>query len=161
MFKYQKQFLSNEIKKIIDKNEGKRERLLQILQELNNKYNYLTEEIMQNVAKYLKISPSEVYGVATFYSFLNTEPKGKYVIRVCNTIVCDLNGKERLINTLENELDIKVGETTSDGMFSLEFTNCLGMCNQGPAMMINNDIYYNLDCEEIVKIIEKYTKEGK
>jgi len=161
MFKYQEQFLSNEIKKIIDKNEGKRERLLQILQELNNKYNYLTEEIMQNVAKYLKISPSEVYGVATFYSFLNTEPKGKYVIRVCNTIVCDLNGKERLINTLENELDIKVGETTSDGMFSLEFTNCLGMCNQGPAMMINNDIYYNLDCEEIVKIIEKYTKEGK
>lgn len=160
MFKYQEEILANEIKNIVAKYEFKRDNLLRILQDLNDKYNYLSEQILQNVAGFLKISPSEVYGVATFYSFLNTKPKGKFVIRVCKTIVCDLNGKEKIINTIENELGIKVGETTKDGLFTLEYTNCMGMCNPGPAMLINNDIYYNLDPEKVVEIIEKYARGG-
>ncbi|HPP87871.1 MAG TPA: NAD(P)H-dependent oxidoreductase subunit E, partial [bacterium] len=97
MFRYQEEILANEIKSIVEKYGNKRENLLRILQELNDKYNYLSEQVLQNVASCLKISPSEVYGVATFYSFLNTKPKGKYVTRVCKTIVCDLNGKDKII----------------------------------------------------------------
>ena len=160
MFKYQEDILSNEVKTVVEKYGNRRENLLRILQDLNDKYDYLSESIMQEVAKNLNISPSEVYGVATFYSFLKTKPKGKYVIRVCRTIVCDLHGKDKIINTIENELGIKVGETTKDGKFSLEYTNCMGMCNQGPAMLINNDIYYNLDPEKVVEIIEKYARGG-
>ncbi len=161
MFKYQEEIIGSEVKEIIGKHEFRRDNLLRILQDLNDKYSYLSETILQEVAKNLSISPSEVYGVATFYSFLNTTPKGKYVIRVCRTIVCDLNGKDRIINTIENELGIKVGETTKDGKFTLEYTNCMGMCNQGPAMLINNDIYYALDPEKVVEIIEQYARGEK
>jgi len=161
MFKYQEEILAGEVTAVVNKYERKRENLLRILQDLNDKTHYLTENILQEVAKNLSISPSEVYGVATFYSFINTTPKGKYVIRICRTIVCDLKGKDKIVNTIENELGIKVGETTKDGKFTLEYTNCMGMCNQGPAMLVDNDIYFNLDPEKVVEIIEQYARGDK
>ncbi len=157
MFKYQEEILGNEVSEVVKKFENKRENLLRILQELNDRYHNLSESILQEVAKNLQISPSEVYGVATFYSFLNTTPKGKYVIRLCRTIVCELKGKEKILNTIENELGIKTGE----GKFTLEFTNCMGMCNQGPAMLINNHVYFNLEPEKVVEIIEQYARGEK
>ena len=161
MFKDQEEILAGEVTAVVNKYERKRENLLRILQDLNDKTHYLTENILQEVAKNLSISPSEVYGVATFYSFINTTPKGKYVIRICRTIVCDLKGKDKIVNTIENELGIKVGETTKDGKFTLEYTNCMGMCNQGPAMLVDNDIYFNLDPEKVVEIIEQYARGDK
>lgn len=147
---------SEEIHAVVAKFEYRQEKLLQILEELNTKYGYLSEFVLKEVAKNLKVQPSEVYGVATFYSFLNTKPRGKYIIRLCKTISCDLSGKQRIANALENELGIRFGETTPDGRFTLEFTNCIGMCNQGPAMLINDDVYYKLDPEKAVDIVEKY-----
>ena len=145
-----------EVLEVVQKYNHQREKLLQILEELNDLYSYLSEFVMKEVAKNLSITTTEVYGVATFYSFLNTQPKGKYIIRLCKTISCDLAGKKAVANALRNELGIDFGETTSDGKFSLEFTNCIGMCNQGPAMLINNDVYYNLDPEKAVEIVEQY-----
>lgn len=152
----QTQNISKAVKRVCEQFHSRREKLLQILEELNDQYGYLSEYVMKEVAKNLDIQVSEIYGVATFYSFLNTKPKGKNIIRLCQTVSCDLAGKQRIANALENELGIRFGETTPDGMFSLEYTNCIGMCNQGPAMLINDDVYYNLDPEKAVDIVEKY-----
>ncbi|MDX9701695.1 MAG: NADH-quinone oxidoreductase subunit NuoE [Candidatus Auribacterota bacterium] len=148
--------IAQEVIEIVEKYNFQREKLLQILEELNDSYGYLSEFVMKEVAKNLQLTTTEVYSVATFYSFLNTRPKGKYIIRLCKTISCVLAGKNAVANALRNELGIDFGETTSDGKFSLEFTNCIGMCNQGPAMLINNDVYYHLDPEKAVEIVEKY-----
>ncbi len=144
------------IKETTEKYGCKKEKLLQILEDLNKEFGYLSEFVLLEVSKNLDMPHSQIYGVASFYSFLNTQPKGKYIVRLCKTISCSLAGKKKIANALENELGIRFGETTPDGKFSLMFTNCIGMCNQGPAMLINDDVYYNLDPEKAVEIIESY-----
>ena len=101
--------IAQEVQSVVDKYKGKREKLLQILEELNETYGYLSEYMMKEAAKSLSVPSSEVYGVATFYSFLNTKPKGKYIIRLCQTISCELSGKRQIANALRNELGIDFG----------------------------------------------------
>ncbi len=131
---------------------NKRESLLPILQGIAETERYISSEAMIEVARTLDISAAEVYGTATFYSFLDTEPRGKYVIRVCRTIVCDMHGKKQIIKTLEDLLKIKVGETTHNKKFSLLETNCLGWCHKGPAMLINDDIFTELTPNKVREI---------
>ncbi len=131
-----------------------RSALLPILHELQNKYNYLSDVIMQETAHSLDIHPVEVEGVVSFYSFFRTNKKqGKYVIRLCQTISCDLAGKENVARQLENELGIKFGETTEDRMFTLEYTNCMGMCDKGPAMMVNDRLFARVTPDKVSRII--------
>ena len=92
---------------------------------------------MQVIADLLDIHPVEVHSVVSFYSFLDERPQGQFVIRLCRTITCDMAGKDHVARQLENDLGIEFGETTPDGKFSLEWANCLGMCDQGPAMLVN------------------------
>lgn len=137
-----------------------RESLLPVLQGIIEKDRYLTEYAMIEVARELDISTAEVYGTASFYSFLDTKPRGKYVIRVCKTITCAMKGKNQILLALEDSLKVKVGETTADKKFSLLETNCLGWCHKAPAMLINNDVYTELTPESVRQIIEEYkTKE--
>lgn len=133
-----------------------RESLLPILKGIYQQDHYLSDESMIEVAKKLDLSSADVYGVATFYSFLDTIPRGKYIIRVCKTIVCDMKNKRQIIDTLENLLKIKVGETTLNRKFSLLYTNCLGWCHKGPAMLINDDVYTELTPEKVAGIIADY-----
>lgn len=133
-----------------------RESLLPILKGIYDQDHYLSDESMIEVAKKLDLSSADVYGVATFYSFLDTIPRGKYIIRVCKTIVCDMKNKRQIIDTLENLLKIKVGETTLNRKFSLLYTNCLGWCHKGPAMLINDDVYTELTPEKVAGIIADY-----
>jgi len=130
--------------------------LLPILQGVVEKHNYITDDVMVEVAKELEISAAEVYGTASFYTFLDTEPRGKYVVRVCKTISCSMKGKNDIIETLEDMLKIKVGETTSNSKFSLLETSCMGWCHKAPAMLINETPYTELTREKIVKIIKEY-----
>jgi len=147
--------LEKEIKKLIKAKGGDHSSLMPVLKELQQKYGYISPLMMQEVAHALDIHPSEVEGVATFYAFLRTkERQGKYVIRLCKTISCDIAGKDRIARQLENELGIKFGETTKDGMFSLEYTNCLGMCDQGPALMVNNRLFAKVTPDKIPLLIE-------
>jgi NADH:ubiquinone oxidoreductase subunit E len=127
-----------------------------ILQEIVQKHNYLTDEAMVEVAKELDISAAEVYGTASFYTFLDTKAKGKYVIRVCKTITCSMKGKSDIIQTLEDMLKIKVGETTADRQFSLIETNCIGWCHKAPAILINELPYTELTPEKVSEIIKDY-----
>ncbi|MFA5512669.1 MAG: NADH-quinone oxidoreductase subunit NuoE [Candidatus Kapaibacterium sp.] len=130
--------------------------LLPILQEIQRKEHYISDDAMVEIAKKLDISTADVYGKATFYSFLDTVPRGKYVIRVCKTIVCEMHNKTQIIETLENLLKIKVGETTLNRKFTLLYTNCLGWCHMGPAMLVNDDVFTDLTPERVREIITYY-----
>jgi NADH:ubiquinone oxidoreductase subunit E len=148
--------VGNLVKELSDKHGRARDSLLPILQGIVAKHNYLTDEAMVEVAKELDISAAEVYGTASFYTFLETRAMGRYVIRVCKTITCSMKGKGEIIQTLEDMLKIKVGETTSDKLFSLIETNCIGWCHKAPAILINETPYTELSPEKVVEIIKGY-----
>lgn len=150
--------VGNLVKELSDKHGHTRENLIPILQDIVQKYNYLTDEAMVEVAKELDISAAEVYGTASFYTFLDTQERGKYVIRICKTITCSMKGKSDIIHTLEDILKIKVGETTADKQFSLIETNCIGWCHKAPAILINDMPYTELTPEKVSEIIKDYMK---
>jgi NADH-quinone oxidoreductase subunit E len=150
--------VGNLVKDLSDKYGHERESLMPILQGIVQKHNYLTDEAMVEVAKVLDISAAEVYGTASFYTFLDTQVKGKYVIRVCKTITCSMKGKSDIVHTLEDILKIKVGETTADRQFSLIETNCIGWCHKAPAILINDMPYTELSPEKVSDIIKDYMK---
>lgn len=146
------------VKEIADKHGRKREFLLPILQDLVIKNSFLSEENMILVAKELDISAADVYGTASFYTFLDTEIRGKYVIRVCKTISCDMRGKNDILHVIHDTLKIDVGETTNDKKFSLLTTNCIGWCHKSPAMLINDIAYTELTPSKVTKILQDYIK---
>ena len=148
--------VGNLVKELSDKHGRHRKSLMPILQGIVDRHNYLTDEIMVQVARELDISAAEVYGTASFYTFLDTQERGKYVIRICKTITCSMKGKGEIIQTLEDMLKIRVGETTSDKLFSLIETNCIGWCHKAPAILINEIPYTELTPEKVVEIIKGY-----
>ncbi|MBU8891669.1 MAG: NAD(P)H-dependent oxidoreductase subunit E [Bacteroidales bacterium] len=151
-----------EIKELVtglaDKHGRTRESLLPILQGIITEERFISDDALTEVARELDISAALVYGTATFYSFLDTKPRGKFVIRICRTITCDMKGKKQIINTLEDLLKIRVGETTKDKNFTLLETNCLGWCHKGPAMLINDDVFTELTEDKITEIIRDYMR---
>ena len=148
--------IGNLVKELSDEHGHARESLMPILQAIVQKHNYLTDEAMVEVARVLDISAAEVYGTASFYTFLDTQEKGKYVIRVCKTITCSMKGKSDIVHVIEEMLKIKVGETTSDKQFSLIETNCIGWCHKAPAILINELPYTELTPEKVSEIIKDY-----
>ena len=146
------------VKELADKHGRKPESLMPILQGIIQKDRFISEYAMAEIAQELDISTAEVYGTATFYSFLDTEVRGKYVIRVCKTITCSMKGKNQILLSLEDILKIKVGETTPDKKFTILETNCLGWCHKAPAMLINDDVYTELTTDSVRQIIEEYKK---
>ena len=148
--------VGNLVKELSDKHGRQRDSLMPILQGIVEKHNYLTDEAMVEVAKELDISAADVYGTASFYTFLDTSVRGKYVIRVCKTITCSMKGKIDIVQTIEDILKIKVGETTSDKLFSLIETNCIGWCHKAPAILINEIPYTELTPEKVSEIIKNY-----
>ena len=148
--------IGNLVKELSDKHGRVRESLMPILQGIVEKHNYLTDEAMVEVAKELDISAADVYGTASFYTFLDTEIRGQYVIRICKSITCSNKGKGEILETLEDMLKIKVGETTTDKQFSLLESNCIGWCHKAPAMLINDMPYTELTPSKVVEIIKDY-----
>lgn len=146
--------LKEEIKFFIEKYGSGRSTLMPVLQEIQKKHNCISEYAMQIAADLLGIHPVEVYGVVSFYSFLYDKPHGRFVIRLCQTISCDLTGKDKVAKQLENDLGIKFGETTPDGKFSLEWANCIGMCDKGPAMLVNDQAFAKVTPEKVHEILE-------
>ncbi|MBN1551538.1 NAD(P)H-dependent oxidoreductase subunit E [bacterium] len=129
--------------------------LLPLLQRVQKKYSSISPYAMQIIADLLDIHPVEVYSVVSFYSFLNDEPKGRFVIRLCRTISCEMSGRDRIARQLQNELGIAFGETTPDSRFTLEWTNCMGMCDLGPAMMVNDVVFTEMTPEKAHEIVER------
>jgi len=133
-----------------------REDLTMLLKEAQNKFGYVPEEVMAELAESLEIPINEVYGVTSFYSFLSIKPLGRNVIRICKSLPCYLKNCQTIIESVEKELGIKPGETTADGRFSFQLTNCIGLCDQAPAMMINNDAHVDLTPEKVAQILQTY-----
>lgn len=150
--------LTESVKEKVVKHGKAREALLPILQDIVAEKNYLTDLDMVEVARQLDLSAAEVFGTATFYSFLDTKAKGKYVIRICKTISCSMKGKNNVLSTIEEILKIKLGETTADHKFSLVETNCIGWCHKAPAMLINDQPYTELDPKKVTEILREYIK---
>lgn len=148
--------IDKDVQEVACKFNKSKENLLPILQELVSKKGYISEKITRDLAHEMNISPNEIYSVASFYSFIKTKPVGKYVIKICKTISCDLAGKADVIKALEKELGINCGETTEDKLFTLETTNCIGMCDQGPALLINDTVYTKMDSKKAVELIKEY-----
>ncbi len=153
MFVEEKTGLIEEIDKLVAKYGNTRSSLLPILHEIQKKYRYISDFAQQEIAKRLKIHPVEVYSVISFYSFLNSEPKGRNLVRICKSIVCDMKGKDAIVKALERELGIKIGETTPDKKITLEYLNCMGLCDHAPAMAINDRVYTDLTPEKAVELV--------
>ncbi len=137
--------------------EGKTpEDLLVLLKEAQDEEGYISEETMIELAETLDMSRSDVYGVATFYSFLSTRPQGRNIIRICKSLPCHLKNYESVAESIEKEIGIKPGQTTADRRFSFELTNCIGACDKAPAMLINDDVHGNLTPGTISQILEEY-----
>jgi len=132
------------------------ESLLVLLQRAQSRFNCVPEEFISEVAQSLSIPVSEVYGVATFYSFLSTRPMGRNVIRICRSLPCYLKKSQMIIKSVEDKIGIKPGEATPDGKFSFELTNCIGACDGAPAMLINSDVHVNLTPRKISQILKTY-----
>jgi NADH:ubiquinone oxidoreductase subunit E len=144
------------VAEIVKKHAGEPGPLMPVLQELSKEVAYLSPEVLTEVAKGLKLEPSKVYGVATFYTLFATTPKGKHIIRVCESAPCHVLKAQAVIKALEETLGIPVGGTTKDNEFTLELASCLGVCGVGPAMDIDGEVYGNLTPEQIPAIIKGY-----
>ncbi|MGB9834470.1 MAG: NAD(P)H-dependent oxidoreductase subunit E [bacterium] len=141
--------------RILKRFEPRKENLLSLLHALqrSNPQNYLEEEDLKLAANYLSLPLSFVSSVATFYSMFSLKPRGKYIVRICESPPCHLVGAESIIDTVSNFLGIKVGETTPDGLFTLELSSCLGVCGVAPAMMVNEEVYGNLTPEKVRSVL--------
>lgn len=147
--------VKKDVKEWVERYGGDRGAVLPALEEAVKKYKTLEGYILQEIAHEVGIHPSEVYGTSTFYSFLGGGREGgRNTIRLCKTISCHMKGKDRIARQLINELGIDFGETTPDGEFSLEYCNCLGMCDQGPALLVNDTLVSRVKPHEIPEIIE-------
>ena len=146
------------VKELANKHGRGRDSLLPILQDLVVQNRYLSKQDMVDVARELDISAADVFGTATFYSFLDTEVRGRCVIRICKTISCAMKGKNDVLTTIEEILKIKVGETSPDRKFSLLESNCIGWCHKAPAMLINDTPYTELTPEKVTEILREYIR---
>ncbi|MBU0683207.1 MAG: NAD(P)H-dependent oxidoreductase subunit E [Candidatus Omnitrophota bacterium] len=148
------------VEKIIEKDGKKivvcddtRSQLFKLLQEAQDKNGYISDKDMQEIADILDIHPVEVYSVVTFYSFFTDKKKGQHIIRISNCMPNEMAGSKEIIKVFEDELKIKLGETTKDGLFTIEMTGCIGMCDQAPAIMVDDKLIGNVDTEKVKKII--------
>jgi NADH:ubiquinone oxidoreductase subunit E len=130
--------------------------LLVVLQEAQAKFGYLSPALMIELARSLDVPVNEVYGVASFYSFLNIKPPGRNIIRICRSVPCYLKENHAVIETVEREVGIKPGETSPDSRFSFELTNCIGLCDRAPAMLVNSDVHVDLTPSKILQILQSY-----
>jgi len=133
--------------------------LIAILHKTQELYGYLPQEVMDEVALTMNIPSSHIWGVATFYHYFSLKPRGEHLISVCLGTACYIKGADRILDTIKNELKIDVGETSEDGLFTLQETRCLGACGLAPLMMIDDKIYGRLTPKEVIKILKSYRKE--
>lgn len=148
------------INEICDRYTNEKTPLMMILSDIQNEYGYIPLEVQELVSKKTGISVAEIYGVVTFYSFFSLTPKGKYVIGCCLGTACYVKGAQQVIDKFSEELGIKPGETTEDGMFTLDALRCIGACGIAPAVSINGTVYPKMTVSQVKEVIaQQYLKE--
>ena len=141
---------------IVERHGYQKASLIGILQDIQGEMNYLPRKALVQVGKSLDIPLTDIYEVATFYKAFSLEPRGKHTIQVCLGTACHVRGGSRVLDYLENRLEVKPGETTGDLSFTLESVNCLGACALGPMMVIDKKYYGKINTKRIESILKKY-----
>lgn len=139
----------------------RQESLIPLLQEVQDRIGFITEEAVVRIGQHLNISTSKIYGVASFYNQFRFEPKGKFHVQVCYGTACHVLGASTVLKELEKMLKIKDGETTKDGLFSLEVQTCIGGCGQAPVIAINGDFFGKLTLEKLDELINSCRKQDE
>lgn len=132
---------------------GSPDSVLRLLQEVNTEFGYVPREAIRAISGITGVSTAHVRGVASFYSFLSLEPRGRHIVRLCTTVSCEMKGSAKLLQALEEELGIRAGGTTPDGRVTLETTSCLGLCDRSPAMLVDDVPYSGLTPETACEIV--------
>ncbi len=146
----------SEIKAIIEEYKNEPTPLMMILSAVQTKFGYIPLEAQELISESTGISVAEIYGVVTFYSFFSLKPKGKYIIGVCLGTACYVKNSQQVIDKFSDLLKIKPGETTEDGLFTLDALRCIGACALAPAVRVNDKVYPQLRVEEVAKVIDEY-----
>lgn len=135
-----------------------RDDLIPILQEVQEECGYLSRDAIVIIGKHLKLPASKIYGVATFYNQFRFQQLGKYNVQICRGTACHVKGSAKILDVVMRELEIKPGQTSRDGLFSIEVVACIGACGLAPVISINGEFYAELDEEKVRKIIASYRK---
>jgi NADH-quinone oxidoreductase subunit E/NADP-reducing hydrogenase subunit HndA len=151
-----KQECFRKLEEYIDSLTEKEGALISVLHKAQEIFGYLPQEVQTFVAERLDLSLAKVYGVVSFYSFFTMTPKGKYPISVCMGTACYVRGAERVLKDFEAELGIEAGETTPDGLFSIDALRCVGACGLAPVVLIGEDVYGKDEAKDVKALIKKY-----
>ena len=149
-----------QIIEIISRYKDEKTPLMMILSDIQKEFGYIPLEVQELVSEQIGVPVAEIYGVVTFYSFFSLNPKGKYVIGVCLGTACYVKGAQQVIDKFSEILNIKPGETTEDGLFTLEALRCIGACGIAPALSINGKVYPKVAVSQVPAIVEEYRKMG-
>lgn len=148
------------VEEIIAEYKNENTPLMMILSQVQKEYGYIPFEVQQIVSEKLGIPVSEIYGVVTFYSFFSLKPKGKFVIGVCLGTACYVKGAQQICDKFSELLGIKPGETTEDGLFTIDALRCIGACGIAPAVSINGKVYPKMSVNQVQQVINEYRKLG-
>lgn len=148
------------INDIVDRYKDEETPLMLILSDIQKEYGYIPLEVQELVSERTGIPVAEIYGVVTFYSYFSLEPKGKYVIGVCLGTACYVKGSQQVIDKFAELLHIKPGQTTEDGLFTLDALRCIGACGIAPAVSISGKVYSKVSVNQVADIIESYRQEA-
>ena len=149
----------NKLTAVIAKHEKEKWALIPLLQEVQETFGYVPPESIEPIAQALKMFPSQVQGVITFYAGFSLKPKGKYVLKVCRGTACHVKGSRNILRLMQNELGLEKGETSADYQFTLETVACLGACFVAPALMVNRTYYGKLAPTRISSLLAQYGKD--
>lgn len=152
------QKLEQEIQDLLKPYKPEKDNLIQILNDVQEKYGYIPKQAQLEIANYLQIPLAEVYGVITFYSRFTLKPKGKYQFSVCLGTACFVKGSQEILDRLKNQLKIEEGQTTADGKFSIDATRCVGACGLAPVFTVNDEVYGKATVKKLDEVLEEYRK---
>jgi len=144
------------IQEIIIQNQDKQGGIIEAYHAIQKEFNYLPKEAISEAARVFGVSEAQAYGVATFYSYLSIKPRGKYIIRMCESAPCHIAGADEVIKAIESELGIHVGETTTNGKFTLELTECIGQCQATPVITVNSEPIFDVTPQQVPEILRAY-----
>ena len=146
--------LKEKLAEVLTHYTGQKNELIPVLQAAQEQFGYLPAEVMQEIARFLRISESTVYGVSTFYAQFKFQPTGKKKVRLCRGTACHVRGVSRILDEVEKQLGIKPGETTSDLEYSLETIACFGSCALAPVMVVDNNVYGRMTPKKVAPILD-------
>lgn len=141
---------------IIERYKGNHEALLMVLQDISDIYNYVPKEVIPVLVEKLGIKESLVYSVATFYKTISLEPRGKYIVSVCTGTACHVRGAEKITDVLKERLHIREGQTSGDGLYTLEAVRCIGCCASGPVITVNKSTHGGLNRSSVLEVLDRY-----